>query len=174
MISGFCSDKYVIKMPNSEFCLVAKTSNSNLTSCISILFLVGWEWYKMKYWKDGEQLYVCCSCKVVKVMEREGIFFNYFTVYSIFLLLQEPISCLQVISEKHAGFWLLGVFFACEGDVVCLRLGWGVVMKKICPRRFKTETSGQGCIEGKCRLCHAIFLLPYLFWSLSLIKEEGK
>lgn len=67
----------------------------------------------------GEQLYVCCSCKVVKVMEREGIFFNYFTVYSIFLLLQEPISCLQVISEKHAGFWLLGCFFLLVRGMWC-------------------------------------------------------
>lgn len=47
-------------------------------------------------------------------------------------------------------------------------------MKKICPRRLKTETSGQGCIEGKCRLYHTIFIVPYLFRSLSLNKEEGK
>jgi len=40
-LSGFCSDKHAIKMPNSQFCSVAKTSSSNLTACISIWFLVG-------------------------------------------------------------------------------------------------------------------------------------
>lgn len=47
-------------------------------------------------------------------------------------------------------------------------------MKKIPPTGLKTETLGQGCIEGKSRLCHAIFLIPYLFRSLSLNKKEGK